>query len=266
MEVLRMEAKKSSETKNPIQSAQRIFQVLETLSTTGPIGLMELSGLINLHKSTTHRLLMSLIYMEYVKQDESSGKYSLSFKVLEIAGRMLNQLDIFTIAHPYIQRLVEKSGETAHLVERDGIDVIYIDKVESPINSIRMGSRVGTSIPMYCSGVGKSILATLSKEEVTDIWNRSKVVKLTQYTIITLEGLFDVLKTVREKGYALDDEENEEGVRCIAACIQDYTGKAKNAFSISAPISRMSDSRIDELSSYVLEIKGQLSKELGYRE
>jgi len=252
-------------SKNPIQSAERIFQVLETLAQMGPIGLMDLSNHLGLHKSTTHRLLTSLICMGYARQDEDTQKYMLSYKIVGLSGQLLDKIDILPIAHSYMKQLAEQSQETVHLVQRNENDIIYIDKVESKVSSIRMVSQIGMIHPMYCSGVGKAILSTLSIEEVTKIWNASLIEKKTENTVVTLEELLKVLEIVRERGYALDDEENEMGVRCIAACIYDYRGKAKYAFSISAPVSRMSDERIKELSSYVLQVKNDLSLALGYR-
>ncbi len=251
--------------KNPIQSAERIFQVLETLAQMGPIGLMDLSNQLGLHKSTAHRLLTSLICMGYARQDEDTQKYMLSYKIVGLSGQLLDKIDILPIAHSYMKQLAEQSQETVHLVQRNDNDIIYIDKVESKVSSIRMVSQIGMIHPMYCSGVGKAILATLSIEEVTKIWNASIIERKTENTVVSLEELLKVLDTVRERGYAMDNEENEMGVRCIAACIYDYRGKAKYAFSISAPVSRMSDERIKELSQYVLQVKNDLSLALGYR-
>lgn len=252
-------------SQNPIQSAERIFKVLETLAVSGPMGLMELSNQLGLHKSTAHRLLTSLICMGYARQDEDTQKYMLSYKIVGLSGQLLDKIDILPIAHSYMKQLAELSQETVHLVQRNDKDIIYIDKVESKVSSIRMVSQIGMIHPMYCSGVGKAILATLSIEEVTKIWNESIIEKKTENTIVSLDKLLEVLERVRKCGYAIDDEENEIGVRCIAACIYDYRGKAKYAFSISAPVSRMSDERIKELSEYVLQVKNDLSLALGYR-
>lgn len=252
-------------SQNPIQSAERIFKVLETLAVSGPMGLMELSNQLELHKSTAHRLLTSLICMGYARQDEDTQKYMLSYKIVGLSGQLLDKIDILPIAHSYMKQLAELSQETVHLVQRNDKDIIYIDKVESKVSSIRMVSQIGMIHPMYCSGVGKAILATLSIEEVTKIWNESIIEKKTENTIVSLGKLLEVLERVRKCGYAIDDEENEIGVRCIAACIYDYRRKAKYAFSISAPVSRMSDERIKELSEYVLQVKNDLSLALGYR-
>lgn len=246
--------------KNPVQSAGKIFNIIETLSETGPIGLIDLSNILGLHKSTTFRLLNSLIYMGYVLQEKETSKYMLSFKILEIAGRMMDKMDMVSIVHPYIVQLAEQCNETVHLVQRIGNALVYIDKVESEVNSVRMVSKIGTSIPMYCSGVGKAILAALPKKEVEEIWNASEITKKTANTIVKLQDLDQILEEVKEKGYALDNEENEEGVKCIAVCITDYKGKPMNAISISAPVSRMSEERIQEYSRYVLETRDKIRK------
>lgn len=254
---------KKEDAKNPVQVAQRIFQVIEALSITGPAGLMELSNSLGLHKSTAHRLLTSLAFMGYVRQDEETGKYMLTFKIVELSSRVLGQLDVPSLVHPCLKKLMEQTGETVHLVQRDGNDAVYIDKVEALSGTVRMVSRVGSRIPLYCSGVGKAILAMMKDGQVRDIWQASKISSLTEHTIISLEKLYPVLAAVRKNGYAMDDEENEIGVRCIAAAVPDYKGHPKYAFSISAPAGRMTAGRVEELAGYVLEMKGELTKILG---
>ena len=239
------------ETKNPVQSAERIFQVMEMLADNGEMGLMELSTALDLHKSTVHRLLMSLIYMGYAKQDEATQKYMLTYKVINMAGKILDRTDILQAAKPYMERLSDLSGEAVHLVQREGNNILYIYKIEAKIGTIRMVSHVGMIHPMYCSGVGKAIMATLPETEVRKIWNESIIEK-------------ETLVKIKENGYALDDEENEKGVRCIAACLRGYQKEVKYAFSISGPTSRMTRERVRELSVDVLKVQEELSRELGY--
>ena len=117
------------EDKNPVQSAERIFQVLEMLADNGEMGLMEISAALGLHKSTVHRLLMSLIYMGYAKQDEATQKYMLTYKLVNMAGKILDRTDILQIARPYMERLSDISGETVHLVQREGNHILYIYKM-----------------------------------------------------------------------------------------------------------------------------------------
>jgi DNA-binding IclR family transcriptional regulator len=251
--------------KNPVQSAGRIFSVLELLAQSGPMGVTELSKSLGLNKSTVHRLLASLIAMDYVKKENDSDKYRLTFKILALGEALLDKVDIVLVARPYLQQLVELSGETVHLVQREGTDMVYIDKVESQVSSVRMVSRIGVGKPLYCTAVGKAMLAELDDLEVKKIWDDSKIEKLTPKTIVDFEEFVKELNDIRQKGYALDNEENEIGVRCIAACIKNYKGKAENAFSISAPIIRMSDERIEELAAEVIKMKEELSKAFGYK-
>lgn len=252
------------EGKNPVQSAERIFQVLEVLADNGEMGLMELSTALDLHKSTVHRLLMSLIYMGYAKQNATTQKYMLTYKLVNMSGKILDRMDILQIAQPYMERLSAISGETVHLVRRDGNDIVYIYKIEAKVGTIRMVSHVGMIHPMYCSGVGKAIMATLPEKEVRKIWDASVIEKKTDKTIIIYEDMLATLDEVRKNGYALDDEENEEGVRCIAASLRGYGKNVKYAFSISGPISRMTKERVEELAVDMKKVQMELSRELGY--
>lgn len=252
------------ETKNPVQSAERIFQVMEMLADHGEMGLMELSTALNLHKSTVHRLLMSLIYMGYAKQDEVSQKYMLSYKVVNMASKVLERTDVLQIAKPFMERLSDLSGEAVHLVQREGNNILYIYKIEAKVGTIRMVSHVGMVHPMYCSGVGKAIMATLPEKEVRKIWNESTIEKKTDRTITDYAKMLEVLEEVKRNAYALDDEENENGVRCIAACLYGHQKEVKYAFSISGPTSRMTKERVKELAVDVRKVQEELSRELGY--
>lgn len=252
-------------TKNPIQVAERLFQVIELLAEHGPMGIMELSGLLGFHKSTTHRLVTSLQYMGYIRQDEESLKYALSLKFLDIGSRILEQTNMAALIHPALKKLSEQTGETVHLVQREGIEAVYIDKVESTASSIRMVSRVGSRIPLYCSGVGKALLAELPDPQIRAVWDSSEIRRLTPHTITSFDALMERIGEVRERGYALDDEENEEGVRCIAVSLRDYHKEPVYALSISAPVGRMTDERILELRDRVLVFREELSKTLGVR-
>mgnify|MGYP000867208268 CR=1 FL=1 len=246
------------EQKNPIQVADRLFLTLETLAQTGPVSLADLSRQLELNKSTTHRLLCSLIYMGYVKQDPENQKYDMSLKLLSLSNKLLSRMDILEHVRPYLKQLSQETGETVHFVQQDGLDAVYIYKEESYQNSVRMVSKVGNRIPLYCSGVGKAIAADMEEYQVESFWDNSNIQKLTPHTITDFSAFLQRLEEVRKNGYALDDEENELGVRCIAVSIPDYRGRPKYAFSISAPAARMSDERIQELSGIVLKVKEEI--------
>lgn len=250
------------EEKNPIQVAGRLFEALELLASQGPMGLMEISGKLKLNKSTVHRVLNSLIYMGYVRQNEKNGKYEMTFKIVDIANQVMRKVDIVNLTRPYLRQLMELTQETVHLVEQDGTDAVYIDKVESFSNGIQMISRIGSRVPLYCSGVGKALAACMSEAEVHELWERSHIVRITDHTITDYEKYVEELKITRQRGYAVDNEENESGVRCVAASLNDHAEQIRYAFSISAPVSRMGDERIQELATYILNTKEQIEKEL----
>lgn len=254
------------EQQSAVQSLERAFSLLEALSRK-PDGmqLTELAQVTGLHKSTVHRLLASLAALGYVKRPEEGGKYRLSLKLLELSGRLTENIDVLELARPHLEQLRDFSNETVHLVVRDGPDIVYIYKAESGGSFYRMFSRIGMRRPMYCTASGKSILATLSDEEVLSVWKQSEIVPFTEKTVVTLDRLQADLQTVRARGFAVDDEENEVGVRCVAAVIYDYTGKGAAAFSVSAPVMRMGEERTEQLAARVLETRGRISAELGYR-
>lgn len=247
-----------------VQSLERAFSILEALARE-PAGLplTELSQMVGLHKSTVHRQLASLAAMGYVRKAEDSGRYRLTLKLLELSGRLTDNLNVLEVARPYLEQLRDRTGEAVHLVVRDQKDIVYVYKAESRGSAYRMFSRIGMRRAMYCTAAGKSMLALMPEKEVNQIWLASDVRAYTEHTITTLESLQQELTDIRKCGYALDNEENELGVRCIASALTDYSGKSSAAFSISAPIVRMPDERIRELAPEILSMRARISAELG---
>lgn len=250
--------------KNPIQVADRLFQALELLGENGSMGLMEVSAALGLNKSTVHRVLNSLIYMGYARQNAESGKYELTFKVVDLAYKVMERVDILRILRPHLRRLVDLTGETVHCVEQDGVDAVYIDKVTSHSNSVQMVFHIGSRIPLYCSGVGKAIMADLAEGDMRELWQQSDVERRTPYTITDFDEMLRCLEEIRSSGYALDNEESESGVRCIAVSLPRFHGCSRYAFSISAPVNRMDNDRLKELAGVILETKENILKELSY--
>jgi len=254
------------DTKNPIQSADRIFAILETLADNSSMRLIDLSEKLELHKSTVHRLLASLISMGYVTQSVHTGTYSLTFKLVELSEKILKNTDVLRIIHPYVTNLSNLCEETVHFVRRVGENVLYLEKQESQSvksRSVRLSSQVGLTRAMYCSGVGKAILAKLPDEEVEEVWNNSTIEQKTEYTITSLDALKKELAEIRKKGYALDNEENELGIRCIAVAVTDYKNRPTYAISISTLTGRMPDERIPELADMLISTAGTISELLG---
>ena len=257
-----MADEKAGREDSGVQSVARIFSIIEVLA-AHPAGmpLQQLAAGTGLAKSTAHRLLASLIALGYARQGEDTGRYALTLKMLELSSGSLNNMDIMGVARIHLERLAQRTGDAVHLVVRDAQDIVYIYKAES--GPLRMSSRVGLRSPLYCTGVGKAILATLPEEEVRQIWRSVRPQRLTEHTVSTLEGLLDQLKTVRREGYAVDDEENELGIRCVAVAIPGPGRKAESAFSISGLAPYMTPERIRRVAALALEAKEDILRDLG---
>jgi DNA-binding IclR family transcriptional regulator len=260
---------KSTRPKNVVQSLERAGLILEVLSQYSQgLSLRDLSQKVNLTKGTTHRLLSSLAYLDFIRQNPMNKHYLLSFKLVELGNRLLNQIDYRIEARPFLVELAERTRETAHMVILDQFEVLYIDKVEAIGNTtgLRMASMLGSRIPAHCSAVGKALLAFLPEEKLEELAGTNGLPKKTENTITKLEKLKEHLKLVRKRGYALDNEENEIGIRCIGAPIHDQRGEVIAAISISVPTSRMKSRTMKTmLKGQVLDTAWKISSKLGYQ-
>lgn len=248
-----------------VQSVDRTLTILEVLSDySDGLGITEISDRVSLHKSTVFRLLATLIQKGYVVQESESNKYKITFKLFELGSKKVNTLDLLKSSKVFTKRLMESVNEVVHLIVREENDIVYIDKVEAN-NTISMASRIGKRNPMYCTATGKAILAFLPEEEVLKVWNGSKIVKLTENTITDFILYKKELHIIKENGYAIDNEENELGVRCIGSPIFNIRGDVVGAISISGPINRMTEDKLEFISKEVIKYAGLISKEIGYK-
>ncbi|KHF38948.1 IclR family transcriptional regulator [Halalkalibacter okhensis] len=248
-----------------VQSVERSLSILEILSKYPEgIRLTELSSQLGLAKSTTHRLLLTLMHRNFVKQDERSELYSLGMQVVTLASSVLNNIDIRGVAHASIVELAQKTNEVVHLCIKDDDEVIYIDKVDSD-RTIRMFSQVGRRVNMHCTGVGKVMLANLPIKEVKEIISKKGLPQFTPSTITDETALFEHLEIVKEQGYAIDEMEHEELIAAVAAPIYDYNNKVIAAISIAGPNQRITKERIKaELIDLILETSHNISQKMGY--
>ena len=248
-----------------IQSIERAFRILEFIGDNdNSASLSVLSKKLGLPASTVHRFLSSLISLGYVVQDEFTGHYGLGLKFLALSSSLLATLDERRIAQPTLTWLVEKTGETANLVVRDGMEVVYVEKAE-PTSMVRVFSRIGKRAPAHATGVGKLFLSQLPAWEVADLYQSSTLPQLTPHTISSLDKLIKELARIQQQGFALDMEECEIGARCVAAPVVNHSGKIICAISVSGPANRLSQDRmIKELVPIVQEGAASLSQKLGY--
>ncbi len=248
-----------------VQSVDRSLCILELLSDyEDGLGITEIGEKVDLHKSTVHRLLNTLVCKGYIKQNKSTNKYGLTLKLFELGNKKVEKMDFVTIAQPYLKELMEKTNEVVHLVVKEGIEIMYLSKVE-PQKSMKMYTRIGMRKPMYCTAMGKAMLSQMTEEEIQEIWNASDIKKLTQNTIIDFCKLKENLKESKEKNYAIDDQEVEIGIRCIGTVVRDHKNNVCGAISLSSSIITFTEDKIEGFSKMILEYANKISKELGYR-
>ncbi|MCL6614602.1 MAG: IclR family transcriptional regulator [Firmicutes bacterium] len=247
-----------------VQAVDRSLAILEAMAREGgPMALGEISAEVELTRSTVHRLLATLISRGFVHQDPISGRYFLGLKALEVGASCLTTMDIRLIARPFLRNLARECGETANLAVLDGLDVVYIDQVETE-NLIKMRARLGWRGPAYCTAAGKALLADLPRAEVERLIGQRVLKRYTARTITEPERLFEELARIREEGYALDFGEMEPGVRCAAAPIRGHEGPALYAVSVSGPSMRINGERLRRLIvPAVLRAAEAIAKELG---
>lgn len=244
--------------KNTVQSLIRAIDILDLVSKNKEgINVTEISDQLNLHKSTAYRLLSTLEYKNFVKKDKNK-KYKVGKRVIEIGYQALNNIDLRKEMRPILQKLGEITEETIHLGVLDNFKVFYIDKVETS-HTIRMYSSIGKGGPLYCTGIGKALLAFSEQEYINRFLKQVKFVKYTDNTITHKKELKDELEKIKKSGYAIDNMEHEDNIRCVAAPILDYSGDLIAAISISAPTQRMSMKRATKLSKLIVDNTKKMS-------
>ena len=261
-----------TETKpnNLVQTIERASSILDILGQSPQgISIRELSDKICHPKGTTHRLLSSLSYFGYVRQDPKTRNYLLGLKLVELGQLLLSQLDPRKEAESFLRDLAERTKETVHMVILDRNEVVYIDKVETDqhTSGLRMASRVGLRNPAHSCAVGKVLLTDFSEEGLNNFIKEKGLPKRTENTITNPAQLKEHLKSVRAQGYAIDDEENEKGIRCVAAPIYNEVGRTVAAISVSGPAFRITKKVIQEfIKKEVMETALKISQRLGFRD
>lgn len=248
-----------------VQSVERTFQLMETLALhPRGMGLVELAGQTGLNKSTAHRLLGCLHGLGYVVKDSFSGHYRLTYKLLELSNGMLDDIDVLSAAKQHLDLLSEETGETVHLMVVDEAQGVYVYKSEPRrTGSVQMRSRVGLRVPLANTAAGKAMLALGSQETAQAVFVACGGEAVTPHTITDPERFLEELDLVRSRGWAVDNEENELGVRCIGAAIPDHMGRALAAMSISANVVKMTHQRLEELAPLMLECRDRICRDMG---
>jgi DNA-binding IclR family transcriptional regulator len=224
-----------------INSIERCLKVIDTLS-DHPAGLKltELSGLLDSHPSSVHHMVATLLPHDYIAQDPDTKRYSLGFRFLEISRKILDNLDIRQIAHRHLEVLRQESQEAVHLAMLRGDKVVYIDKLDTP-SGLSLATYVGFATDPHAAAGGKVLLAGLKDDAVKGIYKNKSLKGYGKNTITRLPALMAELDRIRKQGYAVDNEEYYEGVRCVAAPVRSG-GQVVASISITGSIFTMTHS------------------------
>lgn len=247
-----------------ITALQRGLKLL-CLFSESPRGLTakQVAALSRLPVSTVHRFLANLVTAGFLNRD-LEGSHHLGIACFAIGQAAAGQLDIRRLSLPYLRELNQQTRETIHLTVRHGLSAVYVEKLDSP-EPLRIHSRLGASVPLYCTAVGKVMLAYMPSDEQERVLSQLELKRLTPNTAGSLQELRAELFRVRKNGYASDLEEHELHIRCVAAPIWDHTGNVQSSVSITAPSLRMPVARLRQLAPLIQTAGLQISTELGYR-
>ena len=247
-----------------IQVIDRAAQILDCFGFDHQeLSVSEIGAKTALHRSTAHRILMALEYNDLIQQNPDNGKYRLGIKLFRLGHQAVSHLDLREICRPFLARIMNETKETVHLAVLDENQVLYLDKVEGP-HALRMPSRVGRHIPTYCTSLGKAMLSCLDEQEVKGILGKQPFTAYTANTVKNVEQLLADVRAVHKRGYAVDNEEIEIGLRCVGAPIRDHTGAMVGAISAAAPSARLAEKKIPRVGRLVMAVAEEISEQLGY--
>jgi IclR family acetate operon transcriptional repressor len=246
-----------------ITSLQRGLRMLQLLGQTERgLPASEIAKRSGLPVSTVHRFLVNLESGSFLMRD-NTGNYHLGVACVFLGQAAREQLDVRTVSLPHLHVLNQRTRETVHLTVRHGLSAVYIEKLDSP-QPLRIHSRVGASVPLYCSAVGKVLLAYMSDGERERLLGQLELRRFTENTVGSVQELQTQLARVRKNGHAYDLEEHEPHVRCVAAPVWDHGGAVNASLSVTGPAVRMSTARLREIAPLVRQAGMEISRELGY--
>jgi len=256
--------KQTGNTRKVIASVQRALDIINLFDGShAELGNNEIAKMLDMDPGTAAGLVYTLRLNNYLDQNPDNRKYRLGLKLAERAAVLLDQLDLRKIATPYLEELRQWCGESINLAIRDHNEVVYIERLFGH-HSLGIRSELGKRARLHSTALGKAILANMNPEETKAILTGYEFVSITPKTITNIKDFLVELERVRETGYAIDEEENELGGRCLAAPVFNNDGIPVAAVSISVPIQRLPREKIIEYGKRIKEATLDISRSLGY--
>jgi DNA-binding IclR family transcriptional regulator len=263
MAIERIAAKKPKPRRMRLSSVANAIRLTKAFSESEyEMGISALASRLGLAKSTVHRLATTLVEYDILEQNRESGKYRLGLALFELGTLVRRKMDAASASHNEITQLAESTGETVQLALLDHLSVLYI-RIRESKQAVRMSSSLGSRAPAHCTSVGKALLAHAPAELVSQVIENG-LKRFTINTITEPSALLEELASVRSRGYAVDDEEIEVGLRCVAAPIRDHSGHVVAAISVAAPVQRMTKKNIQSTVPGVVAAAEAISRRLGY--
>ena len=248
-----------------MKSLSKAIDTIDAVAEAGRAGIRELSAMTGYPPSTIHRIAATLVKKHYFQQDPVTKKYSLSFRLLELGSQVQQQTHLTSIARPHIEQLMTETQESINLAVRDGDSVVYLDIVQSRYSMLQLFTRPGARVPLYSTAVGKLYLSLMPESEFDQYLERTRPTLKTPYTRTEHHKIIEDMEQIRCQGYAVDDEEMEEGVRCVAALLYDHKARPVASISISGASMRITPARISHFGKLVKDCAATISRELGFK-
>ncbi len=246
-----------------IQAIERAVAILGAFSADEPdLRVSDIAQRLGLHKSTVHRFLVNLDSAGMVEKSPRTGRYRLGLRLFELGSLVMQRMNLWDEALPFLEDLVQRTGETGHLAVMEAGEAVYVERVEAR-RALRVPTAIGRGYPAHATNLGKVLLAFRPLDEVDAIIAEKGLAGFTSHTITEPERLHEDLGSIRERGFSIDNEEYDEGLRCIGAPVWDHTGHVVAAIGIGGPVTRVTPDRIDDLALVVMDAAKALSRRLG---
>ena len=247
-----------------MKSLAKALDTIDAVAETGSAGIRELSAKTGFPPSTIHRIAATLVKRHYLQQDPITKRYSLSFRFLELGSRVQQQTHLTSIARPHLEQLMAKTRESINLAVWDGDSAVYLDNVQSSYSMLQLFTRPGARVPLYATGVGKLFLSRLSDQNLAAYLQRVDLNPFTRHTLTGKDKIIEEMNHIRTQGFAVDNEEMEEGVRCVAALIFDHQGQPAASVSITGAAMRVTPDRVERFGELIKACALSISRELGF--
>jgi IclR family KDG regulon transcriptional repressor len=247
-----------------MKSLRKVLDIIDEVGEAGSMGIREISSRTGFPSPTVHRILSTLVERGYLGKDPGTKKYALSLRFLQLGAKVQQRFNLPVVARPHMHGLMLQTKESVNLAVKDGDEMVYLDHIRSDYSLLQLFTQAGARVSLYATGVGKLFLSEMSKQELDSYLERVTLTPRTLHTLIEPRALRKELSRIRSQGFAVDNEEFEVGVRCVAAPLLNHLGEHVGAISISGAVVRITADRIEQFGGMVKRSASVISRDLGF--